>query len=35
MTLKKLLSQLKRAQRHDALTLRGEDIPADPGLYVW
>lgn len=35
VTLDELVAQLESAPRHDPLTLRSQDIPSAPGIYVW
>ena len=35
MTLEELVAQLKVAPRCDPATLRPENIPKAPGIYVW
>ena len=35
VTLDELLAQIEAALRRDPLTLRREDIPSAPGVYVW
>ena len=35
MTLDELLTRVEAAPCHDPLTLRREDIPSTPGVYVW
>jgi hypothetical protein len=35
MMLNELLSELKAVPRYDPITLRRNDIPYTPGVYVW
>ena len=35
MTLDELLRQIEAVPRRDPLTLRREDIPSAPGVYIW